>query len=111
MGGPSGVAPSTRSPALLLEFDRPDLVPDPGGRLVVLGRDGPLQVVAELDQGGLLLAVPGRPAGDLARVPGLVVDVLQQGHQLVAEDLVVVGAAEPARGAELGEGDLADGAG
>src|SRR4051812_11753156 len=43
-------------------------------------------------------------------MPGLVVDVLEQGHQLVTEDFIVVGAAEPPRVAELEERDLADGA-
>ena len=47
------------SPPLLL-LDRSDLVPHPGGGLVVLGGDGPLQLVAELDQGRLLLGVPQR---------------------------------------------------
>ncbi len=50
----------------------------------------------------------GARFGDLARVPGLVVDVLEQRHQLVAEDLVVVRTAQPARVAELQERDLAD---
>src|SRR3954451_16062121 len=98
-----------RSPPLLL-LDGLDLVPDPGRGLVVLGGDGPLQVVAELDQGRLLLAGARGAAGNLARVPRLVVNVLQQGHQLVAEDLVIVGATVPARVPELEEGELAEGA-
>src|SRR5690242_10570097 len=59
-----------------------DLVTDPGGGLVVLRSDGPLQFVAELDHGRLLLAVLGCPLGHLTRMAGLVVDVFQERHEL-----------------------------
>src|ERR671917_148310 len=107
MGWPSGGASSTS----LLVFDRLDLVANPRRRLVVLGRHGTLQVVAELDQGRLLLGVAGGTPWDLARMPDLVVDVLQQRHQLVAEDLVIVGAPQPSRVPEFQVGDLAERAG
>ena len=59
--GPDG--PSAIN-ALIL-FDVFDLVAEPGRRLVVLGGHGPLQLVTELDQGGLLLAVAGARSGTL----------------------------------------------
>src|SRR5262249_31323029 len=48
------------------------------------------------------------PPGHLARVPGLVVNVLQEGHELVAKYLVIVGAPQPPRVAEFQECDVAD---
>ena len=85
-----------------------DLVTQPRGCLVVFGGHRPLQLVAKLDQRRLLLRVPRGPLGHLAGMPGLSVDVLEQRHQLVAEDLVIVGTTQPARIAEFEERDLAD---
>ena len=55
----------TSRSASQLVFDRLDLVPDPGGHLVVLGGDGPLQLVAELDQLGLAAGSRGARRGNL----------------------------------------------
>src|SRR5262249_51465370 len=95
------------SPRLLLQGA--DLVTDPRGGFVVLRSDGPLQFVAELDHGRLLLAVLGCPLGNLTRMARLVVDVFQERHELVAKHLIVVRTAEASRVAELEECDLADG--
>src|SRR5579864_2422187 len=102
-GSPAG----TRSSSLFL-FEGPDLVPHPGCRLIILGRDGPLQIVAELDQCGLMLAVTRGPFGYLARVPRFLVDVLQKRHQLVAKHLIVIRTAQPPRIAKFEESDVAD---
>src|SRR5262249_7351937 len=102
-----GRAGSTRR--VLLEVS--DLVAEPGRILVVLGGHGPFQLVAQLDQLGLALAVAGSPPGDLAAVANLLVDVLQQRHQLVAEDLVVVRTPQPAGVAEFSERGAAHRAG
>src|SRR4051794_5389869 len=67
-------------PGLIL-LDRLDLVPEPSRGLVVLGGDGTLELVAELDQGRLLLGVPWRPLGHLAGMAGVAVDALEQRHQ------------------------------
>src|SRR6516225_2935987 len=85
---------SPPSPALIL-LDRLDLVAEPRRGLVVFGGDGPFQLVPELDQGRLLLGVPRRPLGDLAGMSGIAVDALEQRHQLVPKDLIIIRTAEP----------------
>src|SRR6266540_4202364 len=94
-------------PSTLLEFA--NAVAEASGLLVRLAVDRLGQLLAQLHQLRLRLLVLGLAPRRLAAVLGLAVDVLQQRRQLVAELLVVVRAAEPARIAELDELDAAQG--
>ena len=51
--------------APLLLFDRLDLIAHPSGGLVILGRDGALQIIAQLHQRGLSLSQPRSASGCL----------------------------------------------
>src|SRR5262249_22052445 len=84
-----------------------DLVAEAGGGFVVLAGDRLLEVGAELGELGLHLLRLGESTRRLAAVSRLAVDVLEQRRQLLAEDLVVVGATEPTGVAELDELDAA----
>src|SRR5207249_1837774 len=88
-------------------LQRPNLVAQLGGFLVVFLVDRLLEAVAELHQLRLGLLVLRQPPRRLADVARLAVDVLQQRRQLLAELLVVVRAAQPAGVAELHELDAA----
>src|SRR5437762_10560910 len=91
-----------------LLFQLPDAVAEFRRLLVRLAADRLLELFAQLDQFRLGLLRLRQAAGRLPHVAGLAVDVLQEREQLVAELLVVVRAAEPARVAELDELDPAD---
>src|SRR5437764_14381378 len=91
--------PNSAFASSLLQF--PDPVADSGRLLVRLLRDRLLEAAAELGEFLLVGLGPGQPAGGLAGVPDVPVDVLQQREQLLAEGVVVVRAAEPAGVAEL----------
>src|SRR5262249_54111952 len=102
--GDSGASFSTRGrsgcgsmASLLLRRERGflqslDLVAEAGGGFVVLAGDRLLEVGAELGELGLHLLRLGESTRRLAAVSRLAVDVLEQRRQLLAEDLVVVGA-------------------
>src|SRR5262249_21014831 len=91
-------------------FELADAVAEAGRLLVGFLVDRLQQLLAQLDQLRLRLLVLRQPAGRLAAVPRLAVDVLQERRQLVAELLVVVRAAEAARVTEFHEFDPAEGA-
>src|SRR5262249_49157256 len=82
--------PSFRPPALA---EPADLLAQLGGLLVGLLVDRLDELPAELHQLGLRLAGLRHPPRRLAAVPRLAVDVLQERRQLLAELVVVVGAA------------------
>src|SRR5262249_29206097 len=87
-----------------------DLVADPRGLLVLLVLHGLREVAAEPAQALVAPRVGEEAAGHAADVALRVVDLLEQGHELGLEDLVVLRAPEPALRAELLERDAALGA-
>ena len=94
-----------------VRFKRDDGVSQLCGRLVVFGRYGQLQFLAETNQFVLASTGIGRSCWQFAAVLRLSVDVLQQWEQFVLEFRVVMGAPESSLAAKFPETDATVGAG
>src|ERR1043165_7359557 len=71
-----------------------DLVAKSGRFFVIFAIDGALEPLPELQQLGFSLFGLGIAAGGLAAVPGFTVNILEEGHQLSLENLIVARATE-----------------
>src|SRR5208283_3763508 len=89
-------------------FQLADAVPNPGCLLVGFLGDRLVQLLSQLDQLRLRLLGLREAPRRLAGVSGVAVNILQEGQQIFAKLLVVIGTAEPAGVAELDELDAAD---